>query len=255
MLARTSNPAFSRKIFEKNYSDYAYGDSVMTLRGTVNKSFLMLLLVILGAAYTWRIFFQNPDPTAIPPSLIAYMIGGALGGFILSMVVIFRPVTSPWAAPVYAVLEGLFLGAISAFFEYRLPGIVMQAATLTFLTLLVMLFLYRSGIIRVTNKFRTGVLAATGAIALMYFISFILSMFHVPVPFMYGGGTLGIVINLVIVGVAALNLVLDFDFIERGSEGNLPKFMEWYSAFALMVTLVWLYLEILRLLSRLNSRN
>ena len=254
MLERTSNPAFSKKIFERTYSDVT-GDSVMTLKGTVNKSFLMTLLVILGASYTWRIFFQNTDPLAMPPELITYMAIGGIGGFILSLIIIFKPVWSPWAAPVYAVLEGLFLGAISSFFEYKMPGIVIKAASLTFLTLFTMLFLYRSGIIKVTDKFRMGVFAATGAIALMYFAGFILGMFGVHVPFISGGGTFGIVIGVVICGVAALNLVLDFDMIQQGSESGLPKFMEWYSAFALMVTLVWLYLEILRLLARINSRN
>jgi len=254
MIARTSNPAFSKKFFERTFTDVT-DDTVMTLKGTVNKSFLMTLLVILGAAYTWKIFFQNPNPEVIPPVLVTYMIAGGLGGFIVSLVILFRPVSAPWAAPVYSVLEGLFLGAISAFFEYRMPGIVIQAAALTFLTLLSMLFLYRSGIIRVTEKFRMGVFAATGGIALMYLAGFILRLFGVNFPLMNSGGTLGIVVGVVICGVAALNLVLDFDLIEKGAENRLPKYMEWYSAFALMVTLVWLYLEILRLLSRINSRN
>jgi uncharacterized YccA/Bax inhibitor family protein len=254
MLARTSNPAFSRKFYERTFTDVA-DDTVMTVKGTANKSFLMLLLVILGASYTWRIFFQNPNPDAIPPSLVTYMLVGGIGGFIISLVILFRPVAAPWAAPVYSVLEGLFLGAISAFFEFRMPGIVIQAASLTFLTLMAMLFLYRSGIIKVTDKFRMGVFAATGGIALMYLAGFVLGMFGVNFPFMHSGGTLGIVIGVVICGVAALNLVLDFDLIRQGSENRLPKFMEWYSAFALMVTLVWLYLEILRLLSRINSRD
>jgi uncharacterized YccA/Bax inhibitor family protein len=253
MIARTSNPAFSNKFFERTYTDVT-DDTVMTLRGTVNKSFLMTLLVILGASYTWRIFFQNPNPEVIPPSLITYMAVGGIGGFIMSLVIMFRPVSSPWAAPIYAVLEGLFLGAVSAFFEFRMHGIVIQAAALTFLTLVTMLFLYRSGIIKVTEKFRMGVFAATGGIALMYLAGFILGLFGVNFPMMHSGGTLGIVVGIVICGVAALNLVLDFDLIERGAENHLPKFMEWYSAFALMLTLVWLYLEILRLLSRVNSR-
>lgn len=254
MIARTSNPAFSRKIFERSFAEVT-DDTVMTLKGTANKSFLMLLLVILGASYTWRIFFRNPNPESIPPSLITYMLVGGIGGFILSLVIMFRPVASPWAAPVYSVLEGLFLGAISAFFEFRMPGIVIQAASLTFLTLLAMLFLYRTGIIKVTEKFRMGVFAATGGIALMYLAGFILGLFGINFPLMHSGGTLGIIVGVVICGVAALNLVLDFDLIEKGAENRLPKFMEWYSAFALMVTLVWLYLEILRLLARINSRD
>ena len=254
MIARTSNPAFSKKIFEQTFSNVT-DDSVMTLKGTANKSFLMILLVILGATYTWRIFFQNPNPEVMPADLITYMLIGGIGGFILSLLIMFRPVFSPWAAPVYAVLEGLFLGAISAFFEFKMKGIVIQAASLTFLTLVAMLFLYRTGIIKVTEKFRMGVFAATGGIALLYLAGFILGLFGINFPLMHSGGTLGIIVGVVICGVAALNLVLDFDFIEKGSERGLPKFMEWYSAFALMVTLVWLYLEILRLLARINSRN
>jgi uncharacterized YccA/Bax inhibitor family protein len=254
MLTRTSNPAFKSNVYERTFTDAA-DNSVMTVKGTANKSFLMLLLVILGATYTWGIFFQNPNPEVIPPSLMTYILIGGIGGFITSLAIIFRPVWSPWAAPIYAVLEGLFLGAISAFFEFRMPGIVIQAAGLTFLTLFAMLFLYRTGIIKVTEKFRMGVFAATGGIALMYLVSFILGLFGVNFPLMHSGGTLGIVIGVVICGVAALNLVLDFDLIQKGSENKLPKFMEWYSAFALMVTLVWLYLEILRLLSRINSRD
>jgi uncharacterized YccA/Bax inhibitor family protein len=254
MLEKTSNPALNKKIFERNYTEVS-DDTVMTLKGTANKSFLLLLLVILGATYTWTLFFNNPNPEVMPPSLITYMILGAIGGFIMAMVVTFRPQTAPWAAPIYAVLEGLFLGAISAFFEFKMPGLVMQAAGLTFLTLFVMLFLYRSGIIKVTDKFRMGVFAATGGIALLYLISFIVGLFGVSLPWLHGNGLLSIGISVVICGVAALNLVLDFDFIHQGSENRLPKFMEWYGAFALMVTLVWLYLEILRLLSKINSRN
>ena len=254
MLEKTSNPALNKKIFERNYTEVS-DDTVMTLKGTANKSFLLLLLVILGATYTWTLFFNNPNPEVMPPSLITYMILGAIGGFIMAMVVTFRPQTAPWAAPIYAVLEGLFLGAISAFFEFKMPGLVMQAAGLTFLTLFVMLFLYRSGIIKVTDKFRMGVFAATGGIALLYLISFIVGLFGVSLPWLHGNGLLSIGISVVICGVSALNLVLDFDFIHQGSENRLPKFMEWYGAFALMVTLVWLYLEILRLLSKINSRN
>lgn len=254
MLTRTSNPAFSKKFFERTFTDVT-DDTVMTVKGTVNKSLLMILLVILGATYTWGIFFQNPNPDVMPPSLITYMLIGGIGGFVISLVIMFRPVASPWAAPIYAVLQGLFLGAISAFFEFKMKGIVIQAAGLTFLTMISMLFLYKTRIIKVTEKFRMGVFAATGGIALMYLVSFVLGLFGVNVPFMHSGGTLGIVIGLVICGVAALNLVLDFDLIERGAENRLPKFMEWYSSFALMVTLVWLYLEILRLLARINSRD
>jgi uncharacterized YccA/Bax inhibitor family protein len=254
MLEKTSNPAFGRKIFEKDYTDYT-GENSMTLKGTASKAFLMLLLVILGATYSWGIFFNNSSLEVMPPSLITWMMVGAIGGFIMALVISFRPTTAPWAAPVYAVLQGLFLGAVSAFFEFKYHGIVIQAAGLTFLTAAAMLFLYRSGIIKVTDKFRMGVFAATGGIALMYLVTWILGMFNVNVPFIHSSGTIGIIISVVICAVAALNLVLDFDFIDKGAQHGLPKYMEWYGAFALMVTLVWLYLEILRLLSKFSSRN
>jgi len=179
---------------------------------------------------------------------------GGIGGFITALVTIFKRSWSALTAPVYAVLEGLFLGAISAFFEAQYPGLVMQAVALTIGTLLVMLLAYKTGLIKVTQKFRMGVVAATGAIALVYMMSWILSMFGVQSHIMTSSGGIGIVISLVVVVVAALNLVLDFDFMDKGSQAGLPKYMEWYAAFGLMVTLVWLYLEMLRLLSRL-SRN
>ena len=171
----------------------------------------------------------------------------------MAIITMFNKKRSAILAPIYAVLEGLFLGAISAYFAASYDGIVMRAVMLTMAVLFTMLFLYKSRIIKVTQKFRAGVIAATVGIAVAYLFSFVLQLFGMNMGFMYGGGIMGIIISLVIVGVAALNLVLDFDFIENGAQSGLPKYFEWYAAFGLMVTLVWLYLEILRLLSRLRD--
>ena len=210
----------------------------------------MLLLVVLGAAYTWRLL-----GTGAVDAMKTYMIVGAIGGFIVAMITIFKQTWSPITAPIYAALEGLFLGGISAFFNAQFPGIVLNAVTLTFGTTFALLFVYRSGWIKVTNKFRLGVVAATGGIAIAYLLSFILSLFGVNIGFMHSSGPLGIIISLVVIVVASLNLILDFDFIERGAQQGAPKYMEWYGAFGLMVTLVWLYIEFLRLLSKIGSRN
>jgi len=248
-VMRSSNPAMTGRIFEQ-VSREAAGTGVMTVRGTINKTGLMLLLVMAAAAYTW-----NQVTGASPGNAGIYAIGGAIGGFIAALVTIFRPRSAPVSAPIYAILEGLFLGAITAVINTAYPGVAFQAVLLTIGTLFTMLFLYRSGTIRATPRFRRGVFMATGAVFFAYIISWILSLFGVSVGFMHSGGTAGIVINLVIIVIAALNLIMDFDFIERGAEMGAPKFMEWYGAFGLMVTLVWLYIEFLRLLSRMGGRS
>jgi uncharacterized YccA/Bax inhibitor family protein len=245
---KSSNPVLGNNTFTK--LDYSgTGSSAMTIQGTVNKSFLLVALVVLGASYTWK---QMADGN---PALMAFVIGGAIGGLITAIVTVFKKTWSPYTAPLYALLEGLFLGGISAMFNAQFPGIVIQAVALTFGTLFALLFAYKSGLIKVTENFRFGVIAATGGIAIAYFISFILGMFGVNIGFMHSNGPLGIIISLVIVVVAALNLVLDFDFIESGAKQGAPKYMEWYASFGLMVTLVWLYLEMLRLLSKISSKN
>jgi uncharacterized YccA/Bax inhibitor family protein len=183
-----------------------------------------------------------------------YLWGGLLGGFAVALITIFKPNLSPLTAPVYAALEGLALGAISAIAEARYPGIVIQAVALTFGTLFALLIAYRSRLIPVTQNFRLGIVAATGGIAIFYLVAIGLSFWGVRIPFLHEGSALGIGFSVFVVVIAALNLVLDFDFIEKGAEHGAPKFMEWYGAFGLMVTLIWLYLEILRLLSKLRSR-
>jgi len=246
---RSSNPAMTGKIFEKVGTTTA-GSSVMTVNGTINKVGLMLLLVIGAAAYTWNMVMG-----ADPGRAGTFAIAGAIGGFIMALITIFRPQSSGITAPIYAILEGLFLGAISAIVNARYPGIAFQAVLLTIGTLFTMLFLYRSGRIRATPRFRRGVMMATGAVFFAYLISWIMSLFGMPMGFMHSAGPLGIVINLVIIVIAALNLILDFDFIEKGAKMGAPKFMEWYGAFGLMVTLIWLYIEFLRLLARFSGRD
>merc|ERR1711879_239335 len=226
-----------------NFAYESTESGVMTVQGAVNKVALMLLLIVGAAAYSRGRFFEV-GPQAVMP----WIAVGGIGGFILALIIVFNKKIAPVLAPIYAVLEGLFLGAISATFAATYEGIVQRAVVLTFGVLFAMLFIYKSGIIKVTNKFRTGVMMATMGIAVAYFFTFILGLFGVNMGFMYGGGTFGIIISLVIVGVAALNLLLDFDFIEQGAQAGLPKYFEWYGAFGLIVTLVWLYLEILRLL-------
>ena len=178
-----------------------------------------------------------------------------IGGFIVALVTVFKKTWAPITAPIYALLEGLVLGTASAMMEMRFHGIAIQAVGLTFGTLVALLLVYRTGVIKVTDNFRLGVVAATGGIALFYIATMILGFFGVRFPSIYGAGPLGIGISVFVVIIAALNLVLDFDFIESGARMGAPKYMEWYGAFGLMVTLIWLYFEILRLLSKVRSRN
>ncbi len=247
-IRRSANPVLTKSVFST--AREKAGVETMTIRGTVNKVFLMLLLVVLGAGYTWK-FMGTGNISAMQ----TYMLIGGIGGFITALITVFKMSWSPITAPVYSVLQGLFLGGISAFFDAKYPGIVINAVALTFGTLFALLAIYRSGIIKVTDNLRLGIVAATGGIAIAYFLSFILGFFGINVGFIHSNGTMGIIFSLVVVVVAAMNLVLDFDFIERGAEAGAPKFMEWYGAFGLMVTLIWLYIEFLRLLSKLSSRN
>ncbi len=244
-VAASGNPALNEKVFKK----YAIGADreVMTVGGTVNKTFLLFLLLIASAAWVWNRFVTTGGGTGL-------MWVGFIGGFILAMITAFKVEWSPYTAPVYAVFEGLALGGLSAFFEAMYPGIVMKAVALTFGVFFMMLFLYRSQIIKPTQRFTMGVVAATGGIALVYLVSWIASLFGASLGFLNSGSGLSIGLSLFIVGIAALNLVLDFAFIDRASAAGAPKFMEWYGGFGLMVTLVWLYIEILRLLANLANR-
>lgn len=223
----------------------------MTSQGVVIKTAILLLLVILAAGFSWKVAAKAGFNAA---SYTPWMWGGAIVGFVLALVTVFKQAWAPITAPLYAAAEGLFLGGISAAMEQAFPGIVIQATLLTFGTLASMLVLYQSGIIQVTDTFKMIVVSATGGIAVAYLITIVLSFFGVQVPFIYGNGVFGIVFSLFVIGIAALNFVLDFDFIEKGARAGAPKYMEWYGAFALMVTLVWLYIEFLRLLSKLRER-
>ena len=253
-LFKTSNPALGSKTFQD--AAVRYGGAIdatnrMTLNGTVNRTGILLICAFATAAYTWRMFMETHDPSTVGGLLML----GVFGGFITAIVTVFKQNWAPITAPIYALLEGLFLGGVSAFLEMRYPGIAIQAVGLTFGTLLTMLVAYSSGLIKVTNKFRIGVIAATGGIALFYLLQMILGLFGVQFVTINGSGPIGIAFSLFVCAIAALNLVLDFDFIEQGVNYGAPKYMEWYGAFGIMVTLVWLYLEILRLLSKMRSRN
>ena len=251
---RSGNPVLGENTFlDVGSGRVVSGDSAttMTLNGTVNKTALMLVLLLAGAAFSWS-KFSGPESA---PAVLPWMMTGMIGGLIVALITIFKKAWSPVTAPAYAVLEGLFLGGISAVMELRFPGIVMNAVALTFGTLFALLAAYRSGLIKATENFKLGVVAATGAIALVYLASFIAGFFGKSFGFLHDSSWLSIGISAFVVVIAALNLVLDFDFIENGAEQGAPKYMEWYAAFGLLVTLVWLYLEILRLLSKLQSRD
>ena len=203
---------------------------------------ISLLILMLTATYTWN----SPSP--------GLMIVGGIGGFIVAMITIFKRHLSPITVPIYAALEGLMLGGVSMMFEQLYPGIVSQAIFLTFGILASLLIAYKSGFIKPTENFKLGVAAATGGIAIIYMISWVMSFWGGSIPLIHSSSTFGILFSVGVIIIAALNLVLDFDFIEQGSQMGAPKYMEWYGAFGLMVTLIWLYLEILRLLAKLNSR-
>jgi uncharacterized YccA/Bax inhibitor family protein len=246
---RTSNPALGDNTFT-GFGRVAREEQ-MSIQGTVNKALLLVLCVLITAAWTWNIFYRAMNPQAVMPLLGV----GAIGGLIVALVTVFKQTWAPVTAPIYALLEGLVIGGVSSVAEAQFPGIVIQAVGLTFGTCLALLLAYKSRLIRATENFKLGVVAATGGIALFYVITLILGLFGVRIPLIYQSGPVGIIFSLVVVVIAALNLVLDFDFIEQGAASGAPRFMEWYAAFGLMVTLIWLYLEILRLLMKLRSRD
>ncbi|REE85128.1 putative YccA/Bax inhibitor family protein [Paenibacillus taihuensis] len=246
MIGRSGNPTLNDKTFEKT-SNYSSANR-MTIDGTVNKSFITLAILLGGAFATWSMYFKGQN-------VLPLVVAGALGGFILALVISFKPTTAPFLVPIYAALEGGFLGALSAGYEAKYHGITLQAALITMCVFFALLVAYKTRLIRATENFKLGIFAATGGIALVYLVSMVLGMFGVTVPYLHDSTPLGIGISLVIVVIAALNLVLDFDFIEQGAAQGAPKYMEWYGAFGLMVTLVWLYIEILRLLAKFRSRD
>ncbi|WP_141736894.1 Bax inhibitor-1/YccA family protein [Oligoflexus tunisiensis] len=244
---RSSNPALSTDTFRGTLAQSPADQ--MTIQGTVNKTLVLLLILLVPAYYVWNLFFTMRDPGAIN----LYMMVGVFGGLVVALVTVFKKTWAPVTAPLYAALEGLALGGISSFFEARFPGIVIQAVGLTFTTLLALLMAYKSGLIKVTENFKLGVAAATGGIFLFYMLQMVLGFFNVRIPYVHEGGIIGIGFSLFVIVIASLNLVMDFDFIEEGARRRAPRYMEWYAAFGLMVTLIWLYLEFLRLLSKLQG--
>jgi uncharacterized YccA/Bax inhibitor family protein len=252
-LFQSGNPTLAEKIFQKNVGDHTHG--TMTVRGALNKFGFLMLMVIAGSVYTWHLYAEFKQET-----MMTFMMIGVIGGMISAFAIIFKPTWAPYLAPAYGLLEGFFLGAISAVlneaFQKKYPGLVIQAVGLTFGVALAMFLLYNFRIIKVTDKLRSIIFTATAGIAIFYLAIMVLRLFHVSMPFAYDASPLGIGISLFVIAIAALNLLLDFDMIERGANMGAPKYMEWYGAFGLLVTMVWLYLEILKLLSRFaNSRN
>ncbi len=254
-LMKTSNPALGKNTFS-DFQGSQYGGSLidaaqrMTLNGTINKTAILLLCAVATAAWTWNSFMQTRDMSFAGPALMVGLFGGLIFGLITS----FKRTWAPVTAPIYALLEGLVLGGLSAILELRYPGIAMEAVALTFGTLFVLLIAYRSGLIKVTQKFRLGVVAATGGIFIFYMLEILLGFFGINFTTVNSATPIGIGFSLLVVAIAALNLVLDFDFVEQGVAVGAPKYMEWYAGFGIMVTLVWLYIEILNLLSKMRSR-
>ena len=251
---KTGNPTLTEKIFDKSLHDNANAVGVMSVRGTMNKFGFLLLMVMASAMYVWNVYAEGNTNTAT-----TLMIAGAIGGLVLALVVMFKPQWAGYITPAYGILEGLFIGGISAFFNAMFtnsyPNIILHAVGLTLGVAVAMFFLYNFRIITVTNKLRSIIMSATMGIGLFYLIVWISGMFGFEMGFAFDSSPLSIGISLFIVCIAALNLLLDFDAIEKAAEMGAPKYMEWYGAFGLLVTLVWLYLEMLKLLSKLNSKD
>lgn len=251
-IFKSGNPALNEKSFQQSAQVYGADVVKMTERGTLNKFFLLSLLVIATASLTWSAYYQGKDVSV-------WIWTGVLGGLGTAILLTFKREWASFLAPLYALFEGAFVGGISAYYNYAFekvaPGIVMQAVGLTFGAVIAMFLLYRFRIIKATEKFKSIVFVATAGIAFFYLIAMVLRMFGVDIPFIHEGSLMGIGFSILVVSIAALNLILDFDMIETGVSMGAPKYMEWYGAFGLLVTIVWLYIEILRLLSKLSSRN
>lgn len=248
-LFKSSNPVISEKVFHQGF---VLQGETMTVRGTLNKFGLLFLMVVAAAAFSWSLFYQGFN-------MMPLLIGSMIGSLVLALIIAFKKEWAPYLALGYALFKGFCLGAISAFFDYAFrdiaPGIIMQAVLLTLGTAGAMYGLYTFGVIRATNTFKKVIITATLGIALFYLIAFVLSFFSIQMPYLHSNSPIGIGISLFIVAIAALNLILDFDRIEQGATYGAPKYYEWYSAFGLLVTIVWLYMEILRLLSKFASRD
>ncbi|MBK7375433.1 MAG: Bax inhibitor-1/YccA family protein [Chitinophagaceae bacterium] len=251
-LFKSGNPALSEKRFKDTVlADVVTHENAMTVKGTLQKFGFLFLMVLGTSFYSWKEFAEGGN---VQP--LIYI--GAFGGLVVAIVLMFKKEWSPYLAPAYALLEGLFLGAISAYYQYafaeQAPGIVINAIGLTFGTAIAMYLLYSFRIIKATAKFKAIIITATAGIAIFYLIAIVLGLFGIQIPFLHEGSAMGIGFSVFVVALAALNLILDFDMIERGVELGAPKYMEWYGAFGLLVTIVWLYLEILRLLSKISKK-
>lgn len=251
-IFNSSNPTLSEKIFTRSIDQS--NTELMTVRGTIQKFGFLMLLVLAGAAYTWKLYYSFKVPT-----MMTFFYVGMIGGMICAFATIFVPKFAKYLSPAYALLEGFLLGGLSAIinesFKVKYPNIIMEAVLLTFGVAFAVFLLYNFRIIQATNKFRAVILSSMVGIGIFYLVDIVLGFFGVNIPFMNFGdnSVIGIVINLFVVVIAALSLVLNFDQIETGEKMGAPKYMEWYGAFGLLVTLIWLYLEILRLLSRFSS--
>ena len=246
-LFKSSNPTLQEKSYEGTIFQGIETGQEMTIKGTLNKLGFLLLMMAGSTVFSWSQFNKGSDPMPM-------LWTGLIGGLVLALVIVFKKQWSPFIAPAYAIMEGLFVGTISAMYDYKFPGLPMQAVALTLLVTLVMFLIYRYRIIKVTGRFRMVIVIATSAIAIFYLIQIItFAAMGSPIASFTNAATpLGIGFSILVVGLAAFNLLLNFDTIEKGVELKAAKYMEWYSAFGLLVTLVWLYLEILRLLSKLN---
>lgn len=247
---RTSNPTLNNQVFDRSRTGNA-ADGVMTLNGTVLKTAILTLLLVVSAGFSWKIGVGDNAP----PWFGTALIGCFIGYLVLGLIIAFKPTTAPALAPVYALANGMVVGVISSMYEAQFGGIVLSAVLLTSGILFALLAAYTTGVIKATENFKLGIVAATGGIFLFYLATLVLGLFGIHIPLVFGNGWVGIAFSAFVVIIAALNLVLDFDFIENGCAAGAPKYMEWYAAFGLLVTLVWLYLEILRLLSKLRSRD
>lgn len=253
-IFKSGNPTLTEKMFNKSLHTDAAAQGVMSVRGTINKFGFLMLMVIGAASYTWYLFDQLNEGL-----MMTLMIVGIVGALITGIVIAFKPNWAQYLAPAYGILQGFFIGGISAIlnaaFADKYPGLIMQAVGLTFGVAISIFLLYNFRIINPTQRFKSIVISATMGIAVFYLITLVLNLFGVNMSFMYDSSWLSIGISLFIVIIAALNLILDFERIEMGAEMGAPKFMEWYGAFGLMVTIIWLYIEILKLLSKLGSRD
>jgi uncharacterized YccA/Bax inhibitor family protein len=256
-IARTSNPIFGKRTYENAWAN-STSTETMTLNGAINKTALAVLFVFAAAFYTWQQYFKVFDPAnpaLASGAVMKYLLIGGIGGFIVALVATFTPKWSGFTTPIYAILEGMFLGALSAMFEAQFPGLVIRAVALTFAVFLSMLFIYRQRIIRVTSGFRRGMMAALMGLMMVYLVSWIAGMFGANVSYLHGGGSFGLIFSVIVTGISAFSLMLDFDFIEQNAANRAPKYMEWYSVFGLMVSLIWLYINLLRLLSIFANRD